>query len=105
MAFWKRYTDEAVLDDLTVLDNGMVFADGEDRLEYLWFHLVEREDGQEYDLWRVVTLRTLRYLPQEARQEPGLVERMRTVLTGLYNQRIARYDLAELKAGIFDPPL
>lgn len=105
MAFWKRHTDEAVLDDLTVLDNGMVFADGEDRLEYLWFHLVEREDGQEYDLWRVVTLRTLRYLPQEARQEPGLVERMRTVLTGLYNQRIARYDLAELKAGIFDPPL
>jgi len=93
------------MDDLVVLDNGVVFNEGQDRLEYLWFHLEEREDGRRYDLWRVVTLRVLRYLPQEARQEPGLVERMRTVLTGLYNQRIARYDLAELKAGIFDPPL
>ena len=103
--FGRGYAAEAAPDDLTVLDNGIVFAAGEDRLEYLWFHLVEREGGQEYDLWRVVALRMLRYLPQETRQEPGLVERMRTVLTGLYNQRLAQYDLAEVKAGIFDPPL
>jgi len=102
---FRRAVAEATPDDLVVLDNGLAFADGEDRLEYLWFHLLEREDGREYNIWRVVVLRTLRYLPQEARQEAGLVERMRTALTGLYNQRRAEYDLAELKAGIFDPPL
>ncbi|HHS98385.1 MAG TPA: hypothetical protein ENK08_10945, partial [Chloroflexi bacterium] len=96
---------EQVPSDLEVLDNGMVFAEGADRLEYLWFRLREREDGREYDLYRVVRLGVLRYLPQEARQEPGLVERMRTVLAGLYTQRVARYDLVSIKAGVLEPPL
>jgi len=100
-----RQRSPVVPDDLEVLDNGMAFTEGKDRLEYLWFHLREWEEGQEYDLWRVVCLGVLRYLPQEARQEPGLVERMRTVLAGLYNQRTARYDLAEIKAGVLNPPL
>jgi len=101
----RRGAGPVVPSDLEVLDNGMEFAGDRDELEYLWFHLLEREDGREYEVWRVVALRMLRYLPQEARQEPGLVERMRTVLVGLYNQRVARYDLAEVKAGVFDPPL
>jgi hypothetical protein len=107
MALFGRSTPAttAVPDDLTVVDNGMVFVPDRDELDYLWFHLLEREDGREYELYRVVTLRTLRYLPQEARQEPGLVECMRSVLAGLYGQRRARYDLVVIEAGIFDPPL
>jgi hypothetical protein len=91
--------------DLQVLDNGIVFADGKDELEYLWFHLVEREAGRDYDLFRVVPLKMLRYLPQEARQEAGYLDTMRSALTGMYNQRIADYDPCMLVAGVFDPPL
>ncbi|MDR7574236.1 MAG: hypothetical protein QN194_15090, partial [Armatimonadota bacterium] len=92
-------------EDLQILDNGIRFADGRDEMEYLWFRVREREDGREYDLWRVVRLGLLRYLPQEHRQEPGIVEKMRAILVGLYGARQADYDLVEIKAGIFDPPL
>lgn len=91
--------------DLEILDNGIQFAEDQDRMEYLWFHVREREDGREYDLWRVVRLGLLRYLPQEHRQEPGLPEKMRAALVGLYGARRADYDLVEIKAGIFNPPL
>jgi hypothetical protein len=100
-----RSGQSAATHDLSVTDNGMVFADGEDRLEYLWFRLVEREAGREYPLHRVVRLQMLRYLPQEARQEAGLLDTMRAALTGVYNQRVAEYDPCMIVAGIFDPPL
>ena len=91
-------------DDLVLLENRIVFDEARDELDHFRFHVREQENGQTHDLWRVVRLQVLRYLPQETRQEPGLVDRMRTVLTGLYNQRSARYDLVEIKAGIFDGP-
>lgn len=91
--------------DLVVQDSGMVFADGKDRLDYLWFRVLEREGGHEYDLYRVVQLKMLRYLPQETRQEAGLLDTMRAALTGLYNQRTADYDPCMVVAGIFEPPL
>ncbi len=64
-----------------------------------------RENGQEYKLWRVVKLGLLRYMPQEHRQLTGLTEKMRAALVGLYGARRASYDLLEIKAGIFNPPL
>jgi hypothetical protein len=73
------------LHDLEVLDNDQVFTDSEDKLDYLWFHLVEQEDASVYNLHRVVRLKMLRYLPQEARQDAGLLDVMRSALTGLYN--------------------
>ncbi|HEY73879.1 MAG TPA: ATP-binding protein [Thermoflexia bacterium] len=91
--------------DLEVLDNGLVFTENQDKLDYFWFDLVEREAGREYYLHRVVRLEMLRYLPQEARQDAGLLDTMRSALTGLYNQRRADYDPCVLTAGIFDPPL
>ena len=92
-------------DDLDILDNGIRFAEDQDRMEYIWYRVREREDGREYSLYRVVRLGLLRYLPQEHRQEPGIVERMRAALVGLYGARRADYDLVEIKAGIFNPPL
>ncbi len=92
-------------DDLVVLDNGIRFAEDRDQMLYLWFHVLERENGQEYKLWRVVKLGLLRYMPQEHRQLTGLTEKMRAALVGLYGARRASYDLLEIKAGIFNPPL
>ncbi len=97
----KGHRDGDGLTDLDLRGSGAVYDEERDVLQYYWFHTLEWEDGQEYDLWRVVQLRVLRYLPQETRQEPGLVDRMRTVLTGLYDRRQGEYDLVEMKAGIF----
>ncbi len=102
--FLTRGQQELVPDDLVLLENRIVFDEARDELDHFRFHVQEQENGHTHDVWRVVRLHLLRYLPQETRQEPGLVDRMRTVLTGLYNQRSARYDLVEIKAGIFDGP-
>ena len=96
---------DPIPNDLMVLDNQAVFIGEQDRLDYFWFDLVEKEAGREYHLHRVVKLAMLRYLPQEVRGEAGLLATMRTALTGLYNQRIADYDPCMIVAGIFDPPL
>ncbi len=101
---WKRAQTDTPA-DLQVLDNGLVFTDARDELEYLWFNLIERENGHAYPLHRVVRLKMLRYLPQETRQDAGLLDTMRTGLTGIYNQRIADYDPCMLVAGMFDPPI
>ncbi len=96
----------ATPNDLTILNNGMAFVDGRDELDHLWFEVIEREDGQEYHLFRVVRIKMLRYLPQESRQDAGLLDTMRAALTGLYNQRTANYEPCMLVAGIFgDNPL
>jgi hypothetical protein len=92
-------------DDLTSVDNDAVFDEVHNALEYLWFHQIVREAGWERELFRVVPLRILRYLPQEARQEAGLSNKMQAALVGLYNQRTANYDLVEMKAFVADPPM
>ncbi len=90
--------------DLRVLGNDVIFCDGQDHLDHFWFKLVEREDGEVYPSVKVVKLAMLRFLPQEARHDAGLVAKQRAALVGLYNSR-ARFDLVHLVAGIFDPPI
>jgi hypothetical protein len=98
--FFRR-SSVVIPDDLTILDSGAVFDEERDALEYLWVHQVVREAGWDRELYRVIPLRVLRYLPQEARREVGLSNRMQTALIGLYNQRVAEYDLVEMKVGIY----
>jgi hypothetical protein len=45
----------------------------------------------------------LKYLPQEARRDPAFLDKMRTVLTGLYNQKRAKFDVVQLLAGMWQP--
>ncbi|MGD9099481.1 MAG: serine-rich protein, partial [Anaerolineae bacterium] len=92
------------LDDLIVLDNGLEMVEGQDELDYLWFEIVEREAGREYHHFKVVRLAMLRYLPQEARHDAGLVAKQQAALVGLYNSQ-ARFDLVHLVAGVFDPAI
>ena len=86
--------------DLEILDNGMVFDGG--RLRHLWYEVVERENGSSFHVFKIVALRELTYVPIEARKDPDVLGKMRTVLRGLYN---AKVDFAHVVAGMFDPPL
>ncbi len=96
-------------DDLTVTSNGLVMARTErnevqDELDHLWFEVEEREAGQVYQGYKVVKLIMLRYLPQEAKKDAGLVAKTKTALVGLYNSRV-RFDIVQVVAGMFDPPI
>ncbi len=73
-------------------------------MSYLWFKVSEREAGRAYTGYKVVRLLMLRYLPQEAKQDAGLVAKTKSALVGLYNAR-ARFDLVQVVAGMFDPPI
>jgi hypothetical protein len=91
--------------DLEVERSGVCFVDGRDEMDYLWYRLREREGGREYAGYRVVRLLQLNFLPLEARTDPGLLQKMRTVLRGLYGSQVSFLYLA---AGIFDhqqPPV
>src|SRR3972149_10690559 len=72
-------------DDLTVADNGLVFAGDRQELDYLWFDVIEREGGQVYHEFRAVRLLHLVAIPFNVRSEQGALAQMRTVLRGLYN--------------------
>ena len=85
--------------DLEVEQSGVCFIDGHDELDYLWYRLSEAEGGREYVGYRVVRLLQLTFLPLEARSDPGLLQKMRTVLRGLYGSKVSFLYLA---AGIFD---
>ena len=74
---------------------------GQDELDYLWYRLREVEDGREYAGYRVVRLLQLTFLPLEVRSDPGLLQKMRTVLRGLYGSQVSFLYLA---AGIFNHP-
>ncbi|MBM3126913.1 MAG: hypothetical protein FJZ87_17900, partial [Chloroflexi bacterium] len=87
-------------DDLTIADNGLVFAGDRQELDHLWFEVFEREGGQVYHEFRVVRLLHLVAIPFNVRSEQGALAKMRTVLRGLYN---AHVDLAYLVAGIYHP--
>jgi hypothetical protein len=84
--------------DLEVERSGVCFVDGQDQLDYLWYRLSEAEGGREYVGYRVVRLLQLTLLPLEARSDPGLLQKMRTVLRGLYGSKVS---FLYLTAGIF----
>ena len=75
-----------------------------DDMDYLWFEVSEREAGATYTGYKVVKLLMLRYLPQEAKKDAGLVAKTKSALVGLYNAQ-ARFDLVQVVAGMFDPPI
>ncbi len=79
----------------------MAFVEGQDEMDYLWYHLRETEGRREYTGYRVVRLLQLTFLPLEARSDPGLLQKMRTVLRGLYGSKA---NFLYLAAGIFDEP-
>jgi hypothetical protein len=100
----RRYVPE-IPADLVVQKSGVCFLDGKDELDYLWYQLREAEGSQEYTGFRVVRFLQLTFLPVEARSDPGLLQKMRTVLRGLYGSKVSFLYLA---AGIFDhhqPPV
>jgi len=102
----SRHSHNAALpDDLDIRDSGLVFLHRQDALGYMWFDLLEREDGRTYRHFKVVKLAMLRYLPQEARSDAGLVARQRAALVAEGYNSQARFDLLQVVAGIFDPPL
>jgi hypothetical protein len=88
--------------DLTVLDSGIAFCQGRDELDYFWYRLALAEGDYQQIGYRVVRLAQLRFIPMEARADAGLMQKMRTVLRGLYGSQV---DLIYLVAGIFDPPV
>jgi len=94
--------------DLRILDTGLELerdAGGRplDRLAVQWFKTWEAEAGREYTLYRAVKLYLLKHLPQEARRDPALVDKMRAVLSGLHTQRRARFQFTQLLAGMWQP--
>ncbi len=89
---------ELAPDDLVVHDAGVAFVPGQDQMDYLWFHLTERENGQTFTGYRIVRLVQVRAIPVEARSDAGLLQKMRGVLRGLGG---AKVNLAYLTAGIF----
>jgi hypothetical protein len=87
-----RAPAQRVPDDLQILDSGAVYtADG--TLDYLWYHLEERQDGRTRRLYKAVCLHILTYLPREVREMTNLFEKTRKALKGLHN---ARVDLVHL---------
>jgi hypothetical protein len=98
---WLRFEQKTELapNDLLVHESNIVF-DGE-RLDYIWFHLTEREAGKEFSGYRVVRLLHVRFIPVEVRSDAGLLQKMRSVLRGANG---ANLNLVYVAAGIFDEP-
>jgi hypothetical protein len=97
-------------DDLVTHTGELVFKEQsspDDRkprqMDYIWLQVTERENGKEYEGYRVVRLLQIKSIPLESRSDAGLLQKMRTILRGMSG---ARVNLAYLVAGIFeDPPL
>ncbi|MCC7359922.1 MAG: serine-rich protein [Anaerolineales bacterium] len=94
------------LDDLEVLQARQAYAghgpEATGHLDHLWFELAEHGPGAE--TWRghrVVKLAELRYLPQEARADAALVQKMAALLRGLY---AASVELVVVDFAMWDPP-
>ncbi|MDX9993521.1 MAG: hypothetical protein RBS68_15875, partial [Anaerolineales bacterium] len=88
-------------DDLTIHTGELVPVNGKPLTDYIWLQVTERENGSEYEGYRVVRLLQIRGIPVEARSDAGLLQKMRTVLRGMSG---AQVNLAYLVAGIFDDP-
>lgn len=90
-------------DDLLIHTGELVPVNGKPLTDYIWLQVTERENGQEYEGYRVIRLMQIRGIPVEARSDAGLLQKMRTVLRGMSG---AQVNLAYLVAGIFEnPPL
>jgi hypothetical protein len=87
-------------DDLTVSGTELHFNERSE-LDYLLFQVSEQEGGRSYPGYRAVRLLQLRYIALEARRDAGLLQKMRTVLRGLYGAQVNPVYLA---AGIFENP-
>jgi hypothetical protein len=99
----KTKTANLTPQDLDIHAAGIVFAADRDQMDYLWFHVTERENGQTYFGYRVVRLLQVKAIPVEVRSDAGLLQKMRAILRGLGG---AKVNLAYLAAGIFsDPPI
>jgi len=98
---WLRTKNSlSIPNDLEVEGTELHFNE-QNELDYLIFHVTEREGKREYQGYRAVRLLQLRYISLEARRDAGLLQKMRTVLRGLYG---AQVDLVYLTAGIFKNP-
>jgi hypothetical protein len=96
----RRKNSLSIPDDLEVDGTQMHFND-RDELDYLILRVTERDGTREYQGYRAVRLLQLRYISMEARRDAGLLQKMRTVLRGLYG---AQVDLVYLAAGVFKNP-
>jgi hypothetical protein len=96
----KTKNSLSIPNDLEVEGTELHFNE-QNELDYLIFHVTEREGKREYQGYRAVRLLQLRYISLEARRDAGLLQKMRTVLRGLYG---AQVDLVYLTAGIFKNP-
>lgn len=98
---WLRMKNSlSIPNDLEVEGTELHFNE-QNELDYLLFQVTEREGHQEYRGYRAVRLLQLRYISLEARRDAGLLQKMRTVLRGLYG---AQVNLVYLTAGIFKNP-
>ncbi|NLF52467.1 MAG: serine-rich protein [Leptolinea sp.] len=98
---WLKTKDTlSIPNDLEVEATELHFNE-HNELDYLLFRVIEREGNREYQGYRVVRLLQLRYISLEARRDAGLLQKMRTVLRGLYG---AQVDLVYLAAGVFKNP-
>ncbi|MGD0613266.1 MAG: serine-rich protein [Anaerolineales bacterium] len=92
--------------DLSVHASGLAYLGASsDReagqfLDYLWFHLTEREGGIAYPGYRVIQLLQLKAIPLNARADEGAVAKMETVLRGIANSKV---DIVYLVGGIYHP--
>jgi hypothetical protein len=89
--------------DLEVEPSGVCFVDGQDELDYLWYRLREAEGLKEYAGYRVVRLLQLTFLPFEARSDPGLLQKMRTVFEGCTGRESAFYILPLVSSTTTNP--
>jgi len=96
----KSKSQLSIPNDLEVEATELHFND-KNELDYLVFQVTEREGAQEYKGYRAVRLLQLRYISLESRRDAGLLQKMRTVLRGLYG---AQVDLVYLAAGVFKNP-
>ena len=101
MPKWLRFERASNLapNDLIVHESNIVF-DG-DQMDYIWFHVTEREAGKEWTGYRAVRLLHVKFIPVEVRSDAGLLQKMRSVLRGANG---ANVNLVYVAAGIFDEP-
>jgi hypothetical protein len=96
----KGKTTMTIPNDLEIEHTELLFTP-DNELDALIFKVIEREGGREYRGYRVVRLLQLQYISLEARRDAGLLQKMRTVLRGIYG---AKVNLVYLAAGIFHNP-
>ena len=98
---WLRSQDPlSIPNDLAVEGTELHFNERSE-LDYILFQVTEREGKREYTGYRAVRLLQLRYISLEARRDAGLLQKMRTVLRGIYG---AQVNLVYLAAGVFQNP-